>query len=129
MPPRADASRPAHAADPGRPREVTPMFMRAAAPTETPLPWDDRPEHAHRDCIGGFQLDASAVSRFDKLLHEIHPEARHVDADRIASLGRWLQELPAADARAVLDKRLDRIEQLRATACASSWPTWTRMAT
>jgi hypothetical protein len=89
------------------------MFMRAAAPTGNPLPWDVRPDHANRDSIAGFRLDPSAVSRFDQLLHEIHPEARHVDADRIASLGRWLQDLPIADARAVLGERLARIEQLR----------------
>ena len=89
------------------------MFIRNALPSERPLPWDDRPAAASRESIAGFQLDASAVSRFDQLLHEIHPEARHVDADRIASLGRWLQDLPAEEARATLGVRLARIEQLR----------------
>jgi uncharacterized membrane protein YkvA (DUF1232 family) len=97
------------------------MFMRTAAPADTPLPWDDRPGHAHRDSIGGLRLDATAVARFDRLLHEIHPEARHVDADRIATLGRWLQGLPAARARAVLDERLSRIEQLRAMLDDADW--------
>ena len=85
-----------------------------AAPAESPLPWDDRPGRANRDSVGDFALDAAAVDRFDQLLHEIHPQARHVDADRIASLGRWLQDLPVAEARAVLDERLSRIERLRA---------------
>lgn len=97
------------------------MLMRAAIPAETPLPWDDRPDHANRDRIGGLQLDASAVARFDRLLHDIHPEARHVDPDRIASLGRWLQDLPVADARAVLNERLGRIEQLRAMLDDADW--------
>lgn len=97
------------------------MFMRTTAPAESPLPWADRPGRASRDSIGGFQLDATAVARFDRLLHEIHPEARHVDADRIATLGRWLQELPAAQARAVLDERLRRIEQLRAMLDDADW--------
>ncbi|QIL20259.1 YkvA family protein [Thermomonas sp. HDW16] len=97
------------------------MLMRTAAPAETPLPWEDRPSHANRDSIGGFQLDATAVARFDRLLHDIHPEARHVDADRIATLGRWLQDLPAARARAVLDERLTRIEQLRAMLDDADW--------
>ncbi|HWS77597.1 MAG TPA: YkvA family protein, partial [Thermomonas sp.] len=81
----------------------------------------DRPGHANRDSIGGFQLDAGAVARFDRLLHEIHPEARHVDADRIATLGRWLQGLPAPQARAVLDERLSRIQQLRAMLDDADW--------
>lgn len=97
------------------------MLMRAAAPIAAPLPWSERPDHVRRESIGGIQLDASAVSRFDQLLHEIHPEARHVDVDRIASLARWLQELPAADARIALDQRLTRIEQLRGMLVDADW--------
>ena len=97
------------------------MFMRAVVPSEIALPWDKRPEAVSRDTIAGLQLDASAVSRFDSLLHEIHPEARHVDVDRIASMGRWLQDLPADQARAVLDERLSRIELLRAMIEDSDW--------
>ena len=97
------------------------MFMRTTAPADTSLPWADRPGHANRDSIGGFHLDAAAVARFDRLLHEIHPEARHVDADRIVTLGRWLQDLPAEKARAVLDERLSRIEQLRAMLDDADW--------
>ncbi len=97
------------------------MFMRTTVSIDTPLPWDDRTGYASRDRIGDFVLDAAAVSRFDQLLHEIHPEARHVDADRIATLGRWLQGLPAEQARAVLDERLRRIEQLRAMLDDDDW--------
>ena len=89
------------------------MSIRTAVLPERPLPWDDRPTTVTRYSVAGFQLDALAVSRFDELLHEIHPDARHVDVDRIASLGRWLQQLPAGEARATLDVRLARIEQLR----------------
>lgn len=97
------------------------MFTRTTAPAATPLPWDERPDHASRDRIGDFVLDATAVTRFDRLLHEIHPDARHVDVDRIATIGRWLQGLPAAQARAVLDERLRRIEQLRAMLDDDDW--------
>lgn len=97
------------------------MTIRTALSNERPLPWDDRPDHANRDSIAGFRLDASAVSRFDHLLHEIHPEARHVDVDRIASLGRWLQDLPADEAHATLDVRLARIEQLRGMLDDPDW--------
>ena len=97
------------------------MFMRTTAHANTALPWEDRPGHASRDRIGDFQLDATAVARFDQLLHEIHPEARHVDADRIATLARWLQGLPTERARAVLDERLARIERLRAMLDDTDW--------
>ena len=97
------------------------MFMRTVAPAETQLPWEDRPDHASRDRVGDFVLDAAAVTRFDQLLHDIHPQARHVDADRIATLGRWLQGLPAPRARTVLDARLARIERLRAMLDDADW--------
>lgn len=89
------------------------MFLRTAPPADIPLPWDDRPQNANRGSVAGFRLDPSAVNRFNQLLHEVYPEARQVDVDRIASLGRWLQDLPAEQAREVLDERLTRIELLR----------------
>jgi len=97
------------------------MFMRTAAHADTALPWEDRPAQASRHRIGNLHLDATAVARFDTLLHEIHPDARHVDADRIATLARWLQVLPAERARAVLDERLERIEHLRAMLGDADW--------
>ncbi len=97
------------------------MFMRAAALSQAPLPWDDRPPTTTRYSIAEFQLDAAAVARFDQLLHEIHPEARHVDSDRIATLGRWLQQLSDVDARAVLDQRLTRVEQVRGMLEDTDW--------
>lgn len=45
------------------------MFIRTAAPADAPLPWQDRPDHANRDRVGDFVLDAAAVARFDRLLH------------------------------------------------------------
>ena len=89
------------------------MLLRTAPPADIPLPWDDRPQNANRGSVAGFRLDPSAVNRFNQLLHEVYPEARQVDVDRIASLGRWLQDLPADQAREVLDERLTRIELLR----------------
>ncbi len=97
------------------------MSMQALAPADGPLPWNDRPGPASRDRIGGVHLEAAAVARFDRLLHDIHPRARHVDADRIATLGRWLQELPPDQARAVLDERLSRIERLRSMFDDPDW--------
>ena len=33
------------------------MFMRTAAPAESPLPWDDRPGRANRDSVGDFAFE------------------------------------------------------------------------
>ena len=91
------------------------MSMRSAnQATPFPLPGDDRPQGSKRNHAGGVRLAPDAVAGFDRLLHEICPQARHVDADFIATLARWLQDLPDEQARAVLDLRLDRIAQLRA---------------
>ena len=97
------------------------MFTRTVVPNEIPLPWDNRPGQANADFIAGLQLDASAVSRFDQLLHEIHPAAHHVDVDRIASLAHWLHELPSDQAREVLKERLSRIELLRSMLNDADW--------
>lgn len=97
------------------------MLTPPTTPTDKPLPWNDRPGQVHRDHVAGLQLDEAATDRFDRLLHDIYPEACHVDADRIATLGRWLQDMPAAEARTVLRERLDRIEQLRAMLVDPDW--------
>lgn len=85
------------------------------------LPWTDRPDTASRERIGGVHLDATAVGHFDRLLHDIHPGAPHVDADRIATMGRWLQQLPPDHAHAVLDERLSRIERMRTMLDDPDW--------
>lgn len=97
------------------------MLMRSASPTQSPLPWSERPADSRRNHAGNIKLDPLAVAGFDDLVHSICPEARHVDADRIATLARWLQDLPDEQARAVLDERLERIEQLRVMLADPDW--------
>jgi uncharacterized membrane protein YkvA (DUF1232 family) len=53
--------------------------------------------------------------------HERMLRTHRLDADRIATLGRWQQGLPPLQARAVLDERLGRIEQLRAMLDGADW--------
>ena len=43
-----------------------------------------------RERAGNWPLKSDQVARFDALLHEIHPDAPRVDADRISQLARWL---------------------------------------
>ena len=70
---------------------------------------------------GRLQIDAEQVAAFDALLHELHPQAERVDAARISRLAAWLSSLPADEARAVLDERLSRIEELRAMVEDPDW--------
>lgn len=97
------------------------MFTRTEARSHSPLPWETRQTGHQRQHAGNHLLDPAAVAQFDQLLHQIHPQAHHVDADRIATLARWLQDLPEAQASNVLGERLIRIELLRAMLDDPDW--------
>lgn len=58
---------------------------------------------------------------FNALLHELHPDAPHVDAQHLHALAGWLLQLPEDEARRVLDMRLTRIAQLRAMLEDDDW--------
>lgn len=96
--------------------------MRASAltPTYAPLPFGNHPA-AGSDSGTSLTMSPEAVARFDALLHEIHPDALRVDAPRLQALAGWLASLSLEDARAVLDLRLKRIEQLRAMLDDPQW--------
>ncbi|KFN41383.1 DUF1232 domain-containing protein [Arenimonas oryziterrae] len=61
------------------------------------------------------------MDRFNDLLHDLHPDAPHVDADAIASVARWLQAQPADERDALLDARLDRLAEIRAMRHDPDW--------
>jgi uncharacterized membrane protein YkvA (DUF1232 family) len=95
--------------------------MRAFAPTPTddPLPLakarDDMPAPAD------LPLRGAAVAQFDALLHELNPDAVRVDPERVQALCVWLASLPPKAAQDVLDRRLRRIEELRALLDDADW--------
>ena len=95
--------------------------MRAFTPTPTddPLPLaharDDMPAPAD------LPLRGAAVAHFDALLHELNPDAVRVDPERVQALCVWLASLPPRAARDVLDRRLRRIEELRALLDDRDW--------
>jgi len=98
--------------------------MRTSVPTPTadPLPYfrHDGPSGspgAHAD----LSLRSDAIARFDALLHEIHPDAPRIDPTRLQHLTDWLLALPPARAHDVLDRRLRRIEELRAMLDDFDW--------
>jgi hypothetical protein len=100
--------------------------MRWSTPTPTaePLPYT-----RHDDQLGNLQsratvpLSGEAIAQFDALLHEINPDAARADPDRLQHLVQWLLALPDEAAHDVLDRRLGRIEQLRAMLRDPDWDT------
>ncbi len=93
----------------------------SAYPSQHPLPWPSPHADGRRERAGNWPLKSDQVARFDALLHEIHPDAPRVDADRLSQLAHWLLAMPEPEARDVLDERLARIEQLRAMLGDSDW--------
>lgn len=85
-------------------------------PTDDPLPMS-----AAGGAFPGRPLRPSAVAEFDQLLHELNPDAARVSAERLESLCHWLASLPAGAARDVLDRRLQRLEELRAMRDDPDW--------
>ncbi|MCY7355631.1 MAG: hypothetical protein LH470_11270 [Lysobacter sp.] len=68
-----------------------------------------------------MHLDHARVVDFNALLHELHPDVVHVDSKRLDALADWLLRLPEDDARQVLDRRLTRLQQLRAVLDDTDW--------
>lgn len=99
--------------------------MRTSAPTPTadPLPYfsHDGEPGGRGDARGSVRLRSEAIARFDALLHEIHPDAARVDPERLQHLMNWLLSLPPERAHDALDRRLRRIEELRAMLDDSDW--------
>ncbi|WP_146909082.1 hypothetical protein [Arenimonas daejeonensis] len=93
----------------------------------TPLPADSAlPLHAARidprsTMPSPVQLDGTAIANFNALLHELHPDAPHVDALAVSSVARWLIELPQAHAESLLQARLGRLHELKTMASDRDW--------
>ena len=94
------------------------MRPRVPTPTDESLPYA---YSGSEPLPSGFTLRPEAVAQFDALLHELNPDAPHVDADRVRSLCAWLGSLPPEGARDVLDRRLQRMEELRAMLDDTDW--------
>jgi len=86
-------------------------------PTDDPLPMSA----AGRGASPARPLRPSAIAEFDQLLHELNPDAARVSAERLQGLCHWLASLPAATARDVLDRRLQRLAELRAMREDPDW--------
>ena len=94
--------------------------MRLSAPTPTDEPLPLATANTQR-MPAGLSLRGEAVARFDALLHELNPNAVRVDPERVQNLCVWLASLPPHAAHDVLDRRLRRMEQLRAMLDDADW--------
>ena len=106
--------------------------MRRTVPTPTADPLPFFTGHAlfgHAPSAGGTRnlqypatpLSSESVARFDAFLHELHPDAVRVDIERMQHLVEWLLALPDAQAHDVLDRRLRRLDDLRALLDDPEW--------
>lgn len=100
------------------------MKLPPPTPVDQPLPflWQaDASDDATSSA--GFIVRSEAIAQFDALLHEINPDSVRVDPGRVQHLMHWLLSLPTDAAHDALDRRLRRIEQLRAMLVDSAWDT------
>lgn len=103
--------------------------MRRSVPTPTadPLPFVSGGNQSAGSKAQSIPLRATpllrseSVARFDALLHELNPDAVRVDIDRMQHLVEWLVSLPEREAHDALDRRLARLEELRAMVDDPDW--------
>lgn len=96
------------------------MRLSAPTPTSDPLPYDTY-MGASSDPRARLPLSPTAVARFDALLHELYADAARVEPDRLHRLINWLLALPDDAAHDVLDRRLQRIDELRQMLRDPTW--------
>ncbi|RDZ29028.1 hypothetical protein DX914_07990 [Lysobacter silvisoli] len=94
--------------------------MPHPTPTAQPLPFEsgaDSPPATEP----AMALRPAAIAAFDALVHELYPDAARVDATRLQRLAAWLSAMPPAQARATVDERLQRLQELRAMDADPDW--------
>lgn len=102
------------------------MRMPHPTPTDRPLPFEQF-RGGVTDALGapaGFPeiaLSGPAIAQFDELVHDLYPDAARVDPPRLQQLAAWLLSLPEDEARAELDARLQRMDELRALLDDDAW--------
>jgi uncharacterized membrane protein YkvA (DUF1232 family) len=97
------------------------MRHNTPLPADTPLPLHAARIGPRASMPSPVQLDGNAIADFNALLHELHPDAPHVDAYAVSSVARWLIDLPPAHAESLLQARLGRLQELKAMAADRDW--------
>lgn len=93
--------------------------MRPSIPTPTDDPLPRQGPDPSRPLA--VPLRPGDVAAFDQLLHELNPDAARVGTERLEGLCQWFAALPSATARDVLDRRVRRIDEMRAMRADADW--------
>ena len=97
------------------------LRSRSQATEAFPLQLPPPTSMARRLHIGQVALNDDAIADFNQTLHAVNAQAPSVQADQLASLARWMHELPAEIAAATISERLARVEALRKLLQDADW--------
>ncbi len=81
-------------------------------PEALPLTLPVGNNHSRRQQVAGLRLEDAALLAFNGQLQSLGAKAPSIDADQLASLARWLQDLPEEKAEATIDLRMQRAASL-----------------
>jgi hypothetical protein len=88
------------------------MNSMYAIPEALPLALPSGKPNARRQQVAGLRLEDAALLDYNACLQSVCARAPRVDADQIASLARWLEQLPPETAEATIALRLSRAHSL-----------------
>lgn len=81
-------------------------------PEALPLSLPVGNDRSRRQQVAGLRLEDAALLAFNGQLQAVNSQAPSIDADQVASLARWLQDLPADKAEATIALRMRRADVL-----------------
>ncbi|MEO8161291.1 MAG: hypothetical protein ABI588_07710 [Arenimonas sp.] len=90
-------------------------------PEALPLELPVGKHHSRRQQVAGLQLEDAALLAFNGQLQAVNAQAPSVDADQVASLARWLQDMPADKAEATIALRMARAQALAQMLDDADW--------
>jgi hypothetical protein len=90
-------------------------------PEPLPLTLPVGKNQSRRQQVAGLQLEDAALMAFNGQLQAVNAQAPSVDADQVASLARWLQELPSDKAEATIALRMRRADALAEMLDDADW--------
>ena len=88
------------------------MNSMYAIPESLPLALPSGKPNARRQQVAGLRLEDAALLAYNARLQAVSDSAPRVDADQIASLARWLGQLPPETAQATIALRMARAQSL-----------------
>ena len=92
-----------------------------AIPEPLPLSLPEGKPNARRQQVAGLRLEDADLLAYNGRLQAVSSAAPSVDADQIASLARWLEQLPAEKAEATIALRMARAQSLALMLDDADW--------